>query len=232
MAIKAKKVGLYAFYVFHFLVILAAIILYGIFAKQHCKVTSLDNEDCSSLPTTYKTVINTIVATVCEHIVEVKIENSIFPVQVAANTYVNLALPDVHFYCAWYKRDVGIGETALALGLVHLFVLIASKIKSVKKKIPLVARLATGALAAAFLLIATILTWRDLFDENTHPEYSGWSWRRGGYIANVVLVTVAFFCATFLTAKDGRKLLRKGKGFKQVAKVTDSSPQAITAQDP
>lgn len=198
---KGKKIFLYAVLVFTFLVTLASIIMYGVLAKHICTLTTpLGESDCPA------TVLN-----LCTRIFDLK---------------VDLPVMQFHLYCPWYKKDVGIGEAALALALVFVF-LVAFK-KYLKSPIFLWARLLFGIVGFAMLVAAVLISWTDLFDGYPAPKIPGYTFNKGAHAANAVLVIASCVCVFGLTVREVKKLTKKvdfskGKHVK-VSKIEMTSP--------
>lgn len=181
---KQKQILLYGGIILSFCFTLVSIILFGVYASFRCSVT--------------------VNGTSVECDASSYIDNCLAIFGYSESDGDN----STSFYCPWYDRDVGIGETALSL--VFIFVALFALRKKFNDASYKKARLGCAYLGLTLLFVTIILMFVDLTDA-TLPDEEGLT--RAPYIANGIMVIFSFICVSGLTYKDTKKYMKK-KGTK------------------
>jgi hypothetical protein len=203
---KGKKIGFYMLLVFHFLVSVAGIVMFGILSKRYCSYSDIaGGNQCPEI------ILETF--GICPTPYDMKMDSPLYK---------------IHLYCPWYDRDIGLGIAALAVSIIFG---ILSGVKSfLKSSIFRLARLGVGFVAFALLVAMIILEWIDLVDHPSPPDLPYTTFGIHAHAANAALVIVSWLCVCGLAALEIKKLVKKaksGNGKQKVTKIPDSSPQTL-----
>lgn len=187
---KAKKLYFYGSLLITFGLIVTAIVLFGVYSKERCTVTTDGNSSSCTDQIDFD----------CTYVFYMT---------------ADIGSTSVSMYCPWYSQDVGLGEAALAISFIFVFLVGLRKRHIMKSHRAHLTRICNGFIGFVLLLAATILMFVDLnkVDLPSTIVFSDFEMKTGKspYVANGIMVILAGVFVLGFTAWETKKYLKKVK---------------------